>query len=413
MVSLGWSISKDAQYVNSDFSSCSLTEGEEKVAIDLIGLFSKIQNVRNAQDTLKELLIEYCSDNNIAMERRQSDKIIKTTLLVTGGFGPISILLEDSSIEEITATGVNLPVRVFVKGKGWLTSAVVITSSEFAVDVINKMARGLGRRVTYQYPRLNASLPDGSRLHACINPVVLDFEFTIRKFKEKPYVLQELVDLNTISKDAAGFLTACVNADLNGVIAGNTGSGKTTSLNALCANWSLDERIVLIEETPEISIPHLHKVSLVCVPEIGVSMQDLVHDSLRMRPDRVVMGEVRTEKEVDALFDSLLAGQAKGTWTTFHANSSEEALNRFKSLGVAEQDLNSVDLIVIQRRVTRFKQDKKEELRKVTEIAAVENSKSIVLFKMNSEDELEKTKDYSNKKLKLFEKLKTTYGKEI
>ena len=142
-------------------------------------------------------------------------------------------------------------------------------------------------------------------------------------------------------------------------------------------------------------------------------MQDLVHDSLRMRPDRVVMGEVRTEREVDALFDSLLAGQAKGTWTTFHANSSEEAMNRFKSLGVAEQDLNSVDLIVIQRRVTRFKQDKKEELRKVTEIAAVENSKPVVLFKLNSNDELEKTKDYSNKKLKLFEKLKTTYGKEI
>ena len=410
---LGWVISKDSTYVNEGFASCNLTDGEEKVALDLIAVFSKIQNVQNVSDTLKALLIEYCTEKSISMERKQSDKILKTVTLLTGGFGPLSILLEDASIEEITATGINLPVRVFVKGNGWLATPVIITSGEFAVDIINKMARGLGRRVTYQNPRLNASLPDGSRLHACISPVVRDFEFTIRKFKERPYSLLELVDLKTMSSEAASFLSLCVNADLNGVIAGNTGSGKTTTLNALCSNWSLDERIVLIEETPEIAIPHEHKVSLVSVPEIGVAMQELVHDSLRMRPDRVVMGEVRTEKEVDALFDSLLAGQAKGSWTTFHANSSEEALNRFKALGIAEQDLNSIDLIVIQRRITRFVENKKEELRRVTEISTVENAKSVILFKLNELDELKKTNEYSNKNLKLFEKLKITYGKEI
>lgn len=411
--SLGWTFLKEAQYSNSEFTKCTLSQAEEKVCIELLSLYSKIQNVQSPQETLKNILVNYCSENNIAMERLQAEKIIKTALLSATSFGPISILLQDAEIEEITACNINTQIRVFIKNKGWQSTPILITSEEFAIDVINKMARGLGRRVTYQHPRLNASLPDGSRLHACISPVVRHFEFTIRKFKEKPYSLEELVELKTISKQASEFLVLCINADLNGVIAGNTGSGKTTTLNALCANWPIDERIILIEETPEINIPHKHKVSLVCVPEIEISMQDLVHDSLRMRPDRVVMGEVRTQSEVESIFDSLLAGQAKGTWTTFHANSAQEALNRFQSLGIALQDLNSIDVVVIQRRITRFKGSKKEELRKVTEIATIENEKPTVLFKLNEIDELEKTSEYKNKKLKIFQKLKTTHGREI
>ena len=138
------------------------------------------------------------------------------------------------------------------------------------------------------------------------------------------------------------------------MISGNTASGKTTTLNALFSFVPANERVLIAEETPEIMIPHAHQMRLVASREMGIGLKDLVYDTLRMRPDRMIVGEVRSREEAGALFDVLLAGQARGCYATFHAQSAEEARSRFRHLGVNPEDLSSLDCIVVQRRMLRY-----------------------------------------------------------
>jgi len=163
-------------------------------------------------------------------------------------------------------------------------------------------------------------------------------------------------------------------SDISILIAGNTASGKTTTLNALFSYVPLNERVLITEETPEINIPHKHIVKLISNPELNITLSNLVSDSLRMRPDRVIVGEVRTSEEVSALMDTILSGQARGSYATFHAQSSVEALNRLRSLGVLDIDLPSIDVIVIQRRMMKYniKTRNSVEVRRIVEIAEVD-----------------------------------------
>ena len=215
------------------------------------------------------------------------------------------------------------------------------------------MARGLGRRITYQQPRLNAILPDGSRIHASIPPIS-DIELTIRKFKKNPITILDLIKNKTYSADQLAFLSILFQLDYSVIIAGNTASGKSSTLNSLFSFVPLTDRVLTIEETPELSIPHPHIVKMVSSPEIGIDMRSLVEDSLRMRPDRVVVGEVRTREEVSALIETILSGQARGSYATFHAQSSEEVVKRMVSQGILRVDVSSIDFIVIQRRLIRY-----------------------------------------------------------
>jgi len=333
---------------------------------------------------LESLLREICDRNNLLLGKDSAKKILEIASRNINGFGVLDYLLSDDSLEEISVVGVGKPIYVFHRAKGWLRTNCSITSEDFAVNVINKMARPLGRRVAFQSPRLNATLPDGSRLHASISPVNLDgVEITIRKFKQKPFSMGELASNSTLSSEAAAFLWTVLYGDVSLMIAGNTGSGKTTTLNALFSFIPLSDRVVITEETPELNIPHEHKVRIVANEELGIKMSDLVKDTLRMRPDRVIIGEVRSAEEVSALMDSLLSGQARGSYCTFHADSASEALYRLKALGANEEDLNALDLVLIQKRITAYdaKAKRQLELRRVTEIAEVHESKPLVLFK--------------------------------
>jgi len=180
-------------------------------------------------------------------------------------------------------------------------------------------------------------------------------------------------------------LSLLMQSDSSILIAGNTASGKTTTMNALFSFVPKNERALITEETPEINIPHEHKVRMVANKEMGVSLMDLVYDSLRMRPDRIVVGEVRNKEEARALVDVLLGGQARGAYATFHAQSANEALLRLESFGISEMDLNSIDAILVQRRMLIYdlKERKNMEVRRVVELSVVENAKAIPIIKYN------------------------------
>jgi flagellar protein FlaI len=390
---VGWAVRDEGAYKVPAMPG--LSEKEERLLSALTKQF--LEGASEKQSDLEGLLREICDRNNLLLGKDSAKKILEIASRNINGFGVLDYLLADDALEEISVVGVKKPIYVFHRSKGWLETNCSITSEEFAVNVINKMARPLGRRVAFQSPRLNATLPDGSRLHASISPVNLDgVEITIRKFKQKPFSMPELVSNSTFSFEAAAFLWTVLYGDVSLLIAGNTGSGKTTTLNALFSFIPLSDRIVITEDTPELNVPHEHKVRIVANEELGIKMSDLVKDTLRMRPDRVIIGEVRSQEEVSALMDSLLSGQARGSYCTFHADSAAEALYRLKALGANEEDLNALDLVLVQKRITSYdsKAKRQLELRRVTEIAEVREGKPIVLFK-RSQDKLEKTQAFS------------------
>ena len=247
---------------------------------------------------------------------------------------------------------------------------MAVDSADYFVSLVNRLGRGLGRRLTAQKPRLNAVLEDGSRVHASMPPVS-GCELTIRKFTREPLSPFDLLSLGTYGARALSLLSLCLQADLSLMLAGNTASGKTSSLNALLSFVPSSERMLLIEETPEISLPHPHQLRLVPFEEGGIPMTELVRDSLRMRPDRVVVGEVRSPEEARAFVESALSGQAKGCYSTFHAQSARDAVLRLRMMGCMPPDLEGIDLFVVQRRVSTYdaKTRKVGESRRVTEIA--------------------------------------------
>ena len=370
---LGWNITSSGSYT-IDLPQLSMEE--EKLIIHIESLFREktreqvISTKEESEQLLKQLIISHARSSGIYIDSSQSEYLSKIASLHFYGFCFIDPLLEDKEIEEISVIGVNKPVYVYVRNKGWQEVNAQFSTLTIITDAVNKMAHSIGRRITLQHPRLDAMLPNGDRLHASLPPISQG-EITIRRFKETPFSPRELCENNTIDAKALAYLSLILQGDNSVILAGNTASGKTTLLNALFGFVPLNERIIVTEETPEIKILHPHTVRLVANKEMGVSLHDLVYDSFRMRPDRVIVGEIRNAHEANALFDVLLAGQARGSYATMHAHSAEEGLQRLKSFGIKDIDLNSIDCLVIQKRMVKYDQKKKRnyEIRRVIEIA--------------------------------------------
>ncbi|MEM3399974.1 MAG: ATPase, T2SS/T4P/T4SS family [Candidatus Micrarchaeia archaeon] len=397
---LGWFVSCDGQkegvrpYV---VGLPSLTTEEQKLVKSVLEIFAEKVEA-DGKITLQRVrreLTDFCEKHNIYMEKTQFEYLSKVILGSAASFCPLDPLLSDPDIEEIAVVGLNKPIYVYHRHEGWLETNCFFTSQEAVINIINKMARPLGRRITLKSPRLNAVLHDGSRVHASIPPLS-SVELTIRKFRESPFTPQELVALGTFSSTAMAFLWFLFHADLNIIIAGNTASGKTTSLNSLFSFVPTTERILIAEETPEINIPHPHKVKLLANPELGIDMKELVYDSLRMRPDRVIVGEVRNPAELAALLETMMSGQARGSYATFHAHSAKELIMRMRAMGAIPTDIQSIDLVVVQRRMMLYnpKLCTKYEVRRVIEICEVSKGEltTIPIFKYDfSEGRLAKT----------------------
>ena len=274
---------------------------------------------------------------------------------------------------------------------GWLTTNAFFTSEEKIKTLLNKMAAPLGRQLTYNNPILNATLRNGSRLNASMDPIAFSgINATIRKFRENPFTPIDIIEKKTISKEAMCFLWLAMQTNSSILICGNTGSGKTTTLNSLFCFLPNEERIVVTEETPEIVLPQEHKIKLNSAEQLKIGLEKLIENTFRMRPDRVIVGEVRSSEEASAFVNTMLAGQAKGSYATFHAESSEEALERMKSFGIEENALSSIDLIIVQKRLGRIDQKSglRHEERKVCEICELTKNekgevKIIKLFVLN------------------------------
>ncbi len=341
------------------------------------------KNVGNAG--IKRFLRNFCIKNLIEFDKEQVQYCALLLQKMVFGFGPLDFVLADDEIEEIAVigTGMEKPVQVFHCRHGWLPTNIFFADSNSVRDTVNKMAACIGRRLTLNSPVLNATLPDGSRLNAVINPVSFSGpSVTIRKFKKRPFTPLQLIENKTFSAEAMAFLWIAMQCDCAVLIAGNTGSGKTSSLNALFSFVPANERIVVVEETPEIRLPHRHLVKLNVVKEQNIAMQNLIVDTLRMRPDRIVVGEVRSSEETKAFIDTLLAGQGKGSYATFHGQSAKEAANRMKALGIDETDIGALDLIIVQRRWSRVDSftGKTAEMRRIMEITELQEENGAASF---------------------------------
>ena len=362
---------------------------------------------------LEDELIEYCYKNNVELDNDQFLYLIDLAVNNLFEYGPLTQLLKDFNLEEISIIGINSPVFVYHRNYGWLETNLKYISEQKLKDIINKLGWFSNKYITLKNPLMDATLKDHTRLNAIISPITETVAITIRKFSEIPFTIYDLLRLRTISSKALAFLKLTFLTDANIFVVGNTGSGKTTTLNAFLEFIPKDERLVLVEEVHEINISHSHKVQTTVNKELGITMENLIINTLRMRPDKVVIGEVRTREETGALIDSLLCGQAKGTYTTFHAQSARDAVLRFVSYGVLESDVSSVDLIVTQRRYNEYtlEETNTKDRRKIFEISEINYvNNEIKINKIFEYDFEKKELVFKNYPEKLMAKFQISFG---
>ncbi len=294
------------------------------------------------------------------------------------GYGIIDPFLKDDNLEEIMVIGPKKPVYLFHRKYEMMLSNVEFYSDQEIQDLINKIAREVGRRVDLSSPLLDARLQDGSRVNATIPPIsVSGSSLTIRKFRKDPYSVVDLINLGTMDSRLAAFLWLAVDGlkakPANILISGGTGSGKTTTLNVLVSYISPRERIITIEDTAELNLPLEHWIRLESRPPglegTGeITLDILTKNSLRMRPDRIIVGEIRHD-EAFSLFTAMNTGHA-GSMGTVHANSSQETLIRVTNppMNVPETMLSGLDFILVQNRIH---DPKKGTIRRITELSEV------------------------------------------
>lgn len=293
------------------------------------------------------------------------------------GFGPIQSLLDDTEITEVM---VNKPNQVYIERKGILTAVPVqFDDDNHITRIIERIVSPLGRRVDSDSPMVDARLPDGSRVNAVIPPVAIDSPLlTIRKFSKEKYSIDQLIEFDTLTRTMAEFLRACVLGRLNIIISGGTGSGKTTLLNVLSSFIPETDRVITIEDSAELRLDQVHVVRMESrPPDVDgrgqITIRDMVRNSLRMRPDRIIVGECRGGEALDML-QAMNTGH-DGSLTTLHANSPRDALSRLETMVlmagmelplkvIRQQVASAVDLIVHQSRL-------KNGPRKITAISEV------------------------------------------
>ncbi|WP_457753332.1 CpaF family protein [Thermococcus sp.] len=322
---------------------------------------------------------------------------ILTELVVQNmiGYGRLDPLVRDDNLEEIMVIGTNKPVYVWHRRFNMCKTNIVFKDDREILNIIERIAREVGRRIDQQSPLLDARLPDGSRVNATIPPISLDGPtITIRKFKKDPLTIIDLIKYGTFNTDVAALLWMFVDGlgvkPANILVAGGTGSGKTTTLNSLAMFIPPSERVISIEDTAELQLPIEHWVRLETRPpnvegKGEITMDDLVKNTLRMRPDRIIVGEVRGP-EARTMFTAMNTGH-DGCMGTIHSNSARETIVRLESppMNVPRIMIPALDIIIMQ---IRYHSRKKGTIRRITEIAEVSGieGESIQLNKLYKYD---------------------------
>jgi pilus assembly protein CpaF len=323
--------------------------------------------------------------NNFAVTRDERVRLVEEMIHEITGFGPLEPLLNDPTITEVMVNG---PEHIYIERKGKILKVdTAFLNEEHVLRIIDRIITPLGRRIDETSPRVDARLPDGSRVNAIIAPLsLIGPVITVRKFSKTPYTVDNLISFGTATPEMFEFLRSCVAARLNIFVSGGTGSGKTTFLNVVSSFIPNDERIVTIEDAAELQLRQEHVVTLESRPaniegKGAIPIRELVRNSLRMRPDRIVVGECRSAEALDML-QAMNTGH-DGSMSTGHANSPRDMLSRLETMvlmagvdlplrAIREQVASAVDLIVQQSRL-------KDGTRKIVNITEVQGMEGDVI----------------------------------
>jgi pilus assembly protein CpaF len=344
-----------------------------------------LSNQVEVRRQIEEIFGKVIDEEGLALTRAERVRMLEQITDEIIGLGPLEPLLRDESITEIMVNG---PRQVYIERSGKLElTNVVFQNDDHVMRIIDRIIAPIGRRVDESSPMVDARLTDGSRVNAIIPPLSLVGPvITIRKFSASPFTVDDLVRFGTATADMFDFLRACVEARLNIFVSGGTGSGKTTTLNVLSSFIPNDERIVTIEDAAELQLRQEHVVTLESRPpniegKGAIPIRELVRNALRMRPDRIIVGECRSGEALDML-QAMNTGH-DGSMSTGHANSPRDMLSRLETMvlmagvdlplrAIREQVSSAVDLIVQQSRL-------KDGTRKIVNITEVQGMEGDVI----------------------------------
>ena len=344
-----------------------------------------ISRTAEVRKTVEDLFENILAEDGVVLSRAERKRLFDQIVSEILGLGPLEVLLQDETITEIMVNG---PKNIFIERKGKLERApVVFDGNDHVMRIIDRIMSPLGRRVDESHPFEDARLRDGSRVNAVVPPIALNGPtLTIRKFFKTPMTIEKLIQFGAVTAEAVEFIKACVTSALNIVVAGGTGSGKTTFLNIMSSFIPHDDRILTIENAAELQLRQEHVVSLESRPSNiegrgEVSIQNLVVNALRMRPDRIVVGEIRSGEALDML-QAMNTGH-DGSMTTCHANSARDTISRIETMclmagmdlpvrALREQISSAIHMIIYLGRL-------RDGSRKVLQIAEVQGMEGDVI----------------------------------
>ena len=350
--------------------------------------FNTLENMSREQ--LKEHIRRYAnqvlSEHDMTLPARTLDQLLECVIYEVIGFGPLEVLLSDDSITEIMVNG---PDQIMIERAGKISRAAIsFADSDHIMRIVEKIIAPLGRRLDEAVPMVDARLPDGSRVNAIIPPLAVRGPYvTIRKFSARPFESEDLIRFGTMSEQMRDFLRCCVEGKLNTMVSGGTGSGKTTTLNVLSGFIPMGERIITIEDAAELQMQQEHVLTLESRPANlegtgAITIRDLVRNALRMRPDRIIVGEVRGGEALDML-QAMNTGH-EGSLSTAHTNGPRDCLSRLETMvlmagtelpahAIRQQISSAIDLIVHQDRM----RDGSRKITHITEVQRMEGEEII------------------------------------
>jgi pilus assembly protein CpaF len=340
-----------------------------------------VTKVNEVKKTIQDLFDQILIEENFVLSRTEKTRLFEQITAEILGLGPLQTLLEDDTITEVMVNGAK---NIYVERRGKIQRApLAFENNDHVMRIIERIVAPLGRRIDESSPYVDARLQDGSRVNAIIPPVSLVGPvLTIRKFARTPFSVDQLIQFGSITPEAIQFLDAAVKSRINIVISGGTGSGKTTLLNVLSGFIPADERIITIENAAELQLRQEHVVTLESRPaniegKGEITIRNLVINALRMRPDRIIVGEIRDEAALDML-QAMNTGH-DGSMTTLHSNSPRDTLSRLETMtmmagmdlpirAIREQVSSAIDLVVHQERL----RDGTRKVVNITEVTGME-----------------------------------------